>query len=161
MRIQAQPVPSRIVMATGVRPRCSNDDAPVHASRVILFQQEREKVRGARFRNPAKTSPAALRLARQLPRNRGGIPMSSWRSLIVAVALPLAAALATAWPAGPVAAAEDGPRLEHRLFRVEWTVGAIGEGQTRIVGYVYNESEHDAANVQLRISERSEERRGG
>jgi hypothetical protein len=79
--------------------------------------------------------------------------MSSWRSLIVAVALPLAAALATAWPAGPVAAAEDGPRLANRLFRVEWTVGTSNQGQTRIVGYVYNESEHDAANVQLRISE--------
>jgi hypothetical protein len=36
---------------------------------------------------------------------------------------------------------------------VEWTAGASGEDQTRIVGYVYNESEHDAANVQLRISE--------
>ena len=79
--------------------------------------------------------------------------MSSLRSLIVAVALPLAAALATAWPAVPVVAAEDGPRLANRLFRVEWTAGASGEGQTRIVGYVYNESEHDAANVQLRISE--------
>jgi len=75
------------------------------------------------------------------------------RSLIVAVALPLAAALATAWPAVPVAAAEDGPGLANRLFRVEWTAGTIGEGQTRIVGYVYNESEHDAVNVQLRISE--------
>ncbi len=60
--------------------------------------------------------------------------MSSLRSLIVAVALPLA----TAWPAVPVAAAEDGPRLANRLFRVEWTAGASGAGQTRIVGYVYN-----------------------
>ena len=79
--------------------------------------------------------------------------MSSCRSLIIAVALPLAAALATAWPAGPVAAAQDSPRLANRLFRVEWTAGASGQGQTRIVGYVYNESEHDATNVQLRISE--------
>ncbi len=88
--------------------------------------------------------------------------MSSWRSLIVAVTLLLGAALATAWPAGPVAAAEDvppvanqesSPRLADRLFRVEWTAGAGSQGQTRIIGYVYNESDHDAANVQLRISE--------
>src|SRR5213593_326309 len=90
------------------------------------------------------------------------MPMSSWRSMIVAVALLLGAALATAWPAGPVAAAaedvppanqESSPRLSDRLFRVEWTAGASGQGQTRIIGYVYNESEHDAANIQLRISE--------
>ena len=87
--------------------------------------------------------------------------MSSWRSLIVTVALPLTAALAIAWPAGPVAATENeppanqesSPRLSDRLFRVEWTAGASGQGQIRIIGYVYNESEHDAANVQLRISE--------
>src|SRR5713101_4115697 len=92
----------------------------------------------------------------------GGIPMSSWRSLIVAVTLLLGAALATAWPAGPVAAAEDvppvanqesSPRLADRPFRVEGTAGARRQGQTRIIGYVYNESDHDAANVQLRISE--------
>src|SRR6476660_8055393 len=80
--------------------------------------------------------------------------MSSWRSLIVAVALPLGATLATAWPTGPVAAAEESlPRLADRLFRVEWTAGSGGRGQTRIIGYVYNDSDHDAANVQLRISE--------
>src|SRR5439155_7358903 len=90
------------------------------------------------------------------------MPMSSWRSMIVAVALLLGAALATAWPAGPVAAAaedvppanqESSPRLADRLFRVEWTAGASGQSQTRIVGYVYNDSDHDAANVQLLISE--------
>jgi len=67
----------------------------------------------------------------------------------------------TAWPAGPVAAAENeppanqesSPRLADRLFRVEWTAGASGQGQTRIIGYVYNESDHDAENVQIRISE--------
>ena len=88
--------------------------------------------------------------------------MSSWRSMIVAVALLLGAALATAWPAGPVAAAaedvppanqESSPRLADRLFRVEWTAGASGQSQTRIVGYAYNDSDHDAANVQLLISE--------
>jgi hypothetical protein len=87
--------------------------------------------------------------------------MRSWRSLIVTVALLLGAAFVTAWPAGPVAAAENeppanqgsSPRLADRLFRVEWTAGASGQGQTRIIGYVYNESDHDAENVQIRISE--------
>src|SRR6267378_2545009 len=87
--------------------------------------------------------------------------MRSWRSLIVTVALLLGAAFVTAWPAGTVAAAENeppanqesSPRLSDRLFRVEWTAGASGQGQTRIIGYVYNESEHDAANVELRISD--------
>ena len=86
--------------------------------------------------------------------------MCSWRSLVLAVALLLGAALAIAWPAGPVAAAENespanqepGLQLADRLFRVEWTAGASGQSQTQIIGYVYNESEHDAANVQLRIS---------
>ena len=87
--------------------------------------------------------------------------MCSWRSLVLAVALLLGAALAIAWPAGPVAAAENespanqepGLQLADRLFRVEWTAGASGQSQTRIIGYVYNESDHDAANVQLRISQ--------
>src|SRR5437899_9482824 len=78
--------------------------------------------------------------------------MNPWRSMIVAVTLLLGGALAIAWPAGPVSAADDVP-LADRLFRVEWTAGASGQGQTRIIGYVYNESEHDAANIQLRISE--------
>ena len=77
--------------------------------------------------------------------------MNPWRSMIVAVTLLLGGALAIAWPAGPVSAADDVP-LADRLFRVEWTAGASGQGQTRIIGYVYNESDHDAANVQLRIS---------
>ena len=88
--------------------------------------------------------------------------MNLWRPLVIAVALLLGAALEIAWQAGPAPAAEDpslvanqesSPRLADRLFRVEWTAGATSQGQTRIIGYVYNESEHDAANVQLRISD--------
>jgi hypothetical protein len=88
--------------------------------------------------------------------------MNLWRPLIVAIALLLGAALEIAWQAGPAPAAEDvpsmanqepSPRLADRLFRVEWTAGASSQGQTRIIGYVYNESEHDAANVELRISD--------
>jgi hypothetical protein len=88
--------------------------------------------------------------------------MNPWRLIIVAVILLLGAALEIAWQAGPAPAAEDvpsmanqesSPRLADRLFRVEWTAGASTQGQTRIIGYVYNESEHDATNVQLLISE--------
>jgi len=45
------------------------------------------------------------------------------------------------------------PALADRLFRVEWSAGAAGQGQSRIVGYVYNDYGEDAVNVQLRISE--------
>ena len=79
--------------------------------------------------------------------------MNLRRPLIVAVALLVGAALEIAWQAGPVPAAEEVPQLADRFFRVEWTTGASSQGQTRIVGYVYNESDHDATNVQLRISE--------
>ena len=88
--------------------------------------------------------------------------MNPWRLIIVAVVLLVGAALEIAWQAGPVHAAETvapeanqgaTPPLTARLFRVEWTAGASGQGQTRIIGYVYNESDHDAANVQLRVSE--------
>ena len=88
--------------------------------------------------------------------------MSSRRSLIVAAALLFGATLAAAWPARPVGAAEgvppvpnqeSRPRLADRLFRVEWTAEADSRGQTRIIGHVYNDSDHDAVNVELRISE--------
>ena len=59
----------------------------------------------------------------------------------------------TAEDPSSVANQESSLRLADRLFRVEWTAGATSQGQTRIIGYVYNESEHDAANVQLRISD--------
>ena len=36
-------------------------------------------------------------------------------------------------------AASQAPSLADRLFRVEWSAGAAGEGQSRIVGYVYND----------------------
>ncbi len=45
------------------------------------------------------------------------------------------------------------PALADRLFRVEWTAGAADQGQSRIVGYVYNDYAEDAVNVELRISE--------
>ena len=45
------------------------------------------------------------------------------------------------------------PGLADRLFRVEWTAGAADQGQSRIVGYVYNDYGVDAVNVELRMSE--------
>src|SRR6266850_5937092 len=51
-------------------PRCSDDDAPAHASRLILFRQERERARWPDVHIPAQTSPVVLRLVRQPPRNR-------------------------------------------------------------------------------------------
>jgi len=87
--------------------------------------------------------------------------MNRWRSPVFAVAVLLGAALVTPWPARsvaaegepPVANQESGPRLADRLFRVEWTAGGSGQTESRIVGYVYNDSRQDAVNVRLRISE--------
>ena len=87
--------------------------------------------------------------------------MNRWRSPVFAVAVLLGAALPTAWPARSVAAEgepppanqESGPRLADRLFRVEWTAGDSGQTESRIIGYVYNDSRQDAVNVRLRISE--------
>src|SRR6266403_4285002 len=88
--------------------------------------------------------------------------MNRWRSPVVAVAVLLGGALATAWPARSVAAEgepppanqESGPRLADRLFRGEWTAGDSGQTESRIIGYVYNDSRQGAVNVRLRISER-------
>ena len=49
--------------------------------------------------------------------------------------------------------AVDGPARVDGFLRVEWSVGATEPGQSRIVGYVYNDYREDAVNVQLRISQ--------
>src|SRR5438132_12450303 len=87
--------------------------------------------------------------------------MNRWRSPVFAVAVLFGTALATPWPARSVAAEAEpspasqasGPRLADRLFRVEWTAGGSGQTESRIIGYVYNDSRQDAVNVQLLISE--------
>jgi len=49
-------LPEHRVSSSCCRPcRCSDDDAPVYASRVILFGQERERSGGPALRIPAKT----------------------------------------------------------------------------------------------------------
>ena len=50
-----------------------------------------------------------------------------------------------------VAQPDASPAQADRLFRVEWSAGASGRGQSRIVGYVHNDYGEDAVNVQLRI----------
>ena len=49
--------------------------------------------------------------------------------------------------------AVDGPARVDGFLRVEWSVGATEPGQSRIVGYVYNDYPEDAVNVQLWISQ--------
>jgi hypothetical protein len=54
---------------------------------------------------------------------------------------------------GSHAGVPQAPALADRLFRVESSAGAVGQGQFQIVGYVYNDYGEDAVNVELRISE--------
>ena len=78
------------------------------------------------------------------------------RTLKLATAVLLGIGLIMALPVlgrQAARAASEAPALADRLFRVEWSAGAAGQGQSRIVGYVYNEYREDAVNVQLRISE--------
>jgi len=49
--------------------------------------------------------------------------------------------------------AVDDPARVDGFLRIEWSVGATEPGQSRIVGYVYNDYREDAVNVQLRISQ--------
>ena len=89
---------------------------------------------------------------------------------VVAVALLLGTGLVVALPGAGLEAARAGSEAEpraiappdttpaqtDRFFHVEWSAGAAGRGQSRIVGYVYNDYREDAVNVQLRISQLDE-----
>jgi len=82
--------------------------------------------------------------------------MVGCRTLNLAMAVLVAIGLVTGCPVmsrQAAAAASPAPALADRLFRVEWSAGAAGQGQSRLVGYVYNDSREDAVNVQLQISE--------
>ena len=79
------------------------------------------------------------------------------RSAIMSIALPSdsrhCVAGAGSTPDGPMMdRTVDGPTRADGFLRVEWSVGATEPGQSRIVGYVYNDYREDAVNVQLRIS---------
>jgi hypothetical protein len=81
--------------------------------------------------------------------------------------LLLVAALVVAMPGSGLAAAGAGSEAEprglvppdttpaqtDRFFHVEWSAGLAERGQSRIVGYVYNDYREDAVNVHLRISQ--------
>lgn len=96
--------------------------------------------------------------------------MTGWGPRMVAAALLLGTGLvmALAGRGRDVAWAESeaeahvvtqqapSPKPADRLFHVEWSAGAAGQGQFRIFGYVYNEYRQDAVNVQLRITELDE-----
>jgi len=86
---------------------------------------------------------------------------------IIATALLLGTALVVALPGAGLEAAEarseaepraivppdTGPAQTDRFFHVEWSAGVAARGQSRIVGYVYNDYREDAVNVQIRISQ--------
>jgi hypothetical protein len=55
-----------------------------------------------------------------------------------------------------IAPPDTTPAQTDRFFHVEWSAGVAGRGQSRIVGYVYNDYREDAVNVQLRISQLDE-----
>ena len=81
-------------------------------------------------------------------------------ALLLAVGLVLAPGVgrgvagAGSAPDGPMMdRTVDGPTRADGFLRVEWSVGATEPGQSRIVGYVYNDYREDAVNVQLRISQ--------
>ena len=87
--------------------------------------------------------------------------MTSNRGVIIA-ALLLGAALVVGVPgmglepASVMAQADGVPARAEPFFRVQWSAGAAVPGQSRIVGYVYNDYGEDAVNVRLRISQLDE-----
>jgi hypothetical protein len=86
---------------------------------------------------------------------------------VVAAALLLVTALVVAMPGSGLEAASSAseagsrgsvppdttPAQTDRFFHVEWSAGVTERGQSRIVGYVYNDYREDAVNVQLRVSQ--------
>ena len=86
---------------------------------------------------------------------------------VVAAALLFVTALVVAMPGSGLEAASAGSEAEprgivppdttpaqtDRFFHVEWSAGVAERGQSRIVGYVYNDYREDAVNVQLRVSQ--------
>ena len=94
--------------------------------------------------------------------------MASNRGVVAAAALPaLWPRSLVAMPGSGLAATTAGreaeprgilppdttPAQTDRFFHVEWSAGVAERGQSRIVGYVYNDYREDAVNVQLRHSQ--------
>jgi hypothetical protein len=47
---------------------------------------------------------------------------------------------------------KDEATLASQYFRVEWTAGPERDGRSHLTGYVYNDSDRPARNVELRIT---------
>jgi hypothetical protein len=95
----------------------------------------------------------------------------NWKgSFVVAVSLLLGAGLAAALPGVGLQTAEaqemaanpgenpagnpgGNPALAAQFLHVEWAAGTGRYGDSRIIGYVYNDYGRDAQNVRLRITE--------
>ena len=70
--------------------------------------------------------------------------------LVLAPGVGRAVADAGSTPDGPMMdRAVDDPTRADGFLHVEWSVGVTEPGQSRIVGYVYNDYREDAVNVQL------------
>ncbi len=88
--------------------------------------------------------------------NRKSPLMMAAAALLLGVATLPGAAVRTAEAADGVQAAatqEASPTLSDQFFRVEWIVSPGRNGDSRLTGYIYNESGEAAERVQLRISE--------
>jgi hypothetical protein len=87
--------------------------------------------------------------------NRGvvGAALLLGTGLVVALPGPEAARAESAAEPHSIASPDTTLAQTDRFFRVEWSAAAAGRGQSRIVGYVYNDYREDAVNVQLRISQ--------
>lgn len=76
---------------------------------------------------------------------------------VVLVAVALGGTVARAQWAGdtPGTKPETGPDaavIGDQFFRVEWSAATGRDGHPRLTGYIYNDYEEPAVNVQLRIS---------
>jgi hypothetical protein len=52
----------------------------------------------------------------------------------------------------PAPGPKDAGTLRDQYFHVEWKAEAEHEGRSRVMGYVYNDSDSPARNVELRIT---------
>jgi hypothetical protein len=92
----------------------------------------------------------------------GGEAMNRKIPFMMAVALLLGAATLPGVSVPPAAAEQHtqvtpamgvAPTLSDEFFRVEWTVSPGRHGDSRIIGYIYNQYQEPAEHVQLRLSE--------
>lgn len=78
-----------------------------------------------------------------------------WTSVVL-MAVALGGTVASAQWAGDIPGTRpsnepDAATIGDQFFHVEWSAAAGRDGQPRLTGYVYNDYEEPAVNVQLRI----------